>query len=98
VLADREELFGPVASMPTAWRVVDKVDADRLDLLRDARAKPRERAWAAGAGPDLSHELRLHFDSSLLTAFSEKENAAPTWKKGSGSTRCAVRRCRFERR
>jgi hypothetical protein len=83
-LRDQAKLFGPVASDPTAWRVVDKVDADRLDLLRDARAKARERAWAAGAGPDLSQELRLHFDSSLLTAFSDKENAAPTWKKGFG--------------
>ena len=83
-LRDQAKLFGPVASDPTAWRVVDKVDAARLDLLRAARAKARERAWAAGAGPDLAQELRLHFDSSLLTAFSEKENAAPTWKKGFG--------------
>ena len=54
----------------------------RLDLLRAARAKARERAWAAGAGPDLSKELWLHFDATLLTAHSDKENAAPTWKKG----------------
>ena len=83
-LRDQAKLFGPVASDPTAWRVVDKVDAARLGLLRDARAKARGRAWAAGAGPDLSQEQRLLFDSSLLTAHSDKENAAPTWKKGYG--------------
>ncbi|WP_405065360.1 IS1380 family transposase [Kribbella sp. NBC_01510] len=83
-LRDQAKLFGPVASDPTAWRVVDKVDAARLDLLRAARAQARERAWAAGAGPDLAQVLRLCFDSSLLTAHSEKENAAPTWKKGFG--------------
>jgi len=83
-LRDQATLFGPVASDPTAWRVVDKVDAARLDLLRQARAEARERAWAAGAGPDLSQVLRLHFDASLLTAHSEKQHAAPTWKKGYG--------------
>jgi hypothetical protein len=57
-LRDQAKLFGPVASDPTAWRVVEKVDTGRLDLLRAARAKARERAWAAGAGPDLSQELR----------------------------------------
>jgi hypothetical protein len=83
-LRDQAKLFGPVASDPTAWRVVDKVDENKLGLLRAAHAKARERAWAAGAGPDLSKQLRLHFDSTLLTAYSEKENAAPTWKKGFG--------------
>jgi hypothetical protein len=83
-LRDQPRLFGLVASDPTAWRVVDKVDAARLELLRVARAQARERAWAAGAGPDLSKPLWLHFDATLLTAHSDKENAAPTWKKGFG--------------
>jgi len=52
VLADRAELFGPVASMPTAWRVLDRVDTDHLDAVHRARSEARERAWAAGAGPD----------------------------------------------
>lgn len=30
VLGDREGVFGPVASMPTAWRVLDRVDAEHL--------------------------------------------------------------------
>jgi hypothetical protein len=83
-LRDQPKLFGLVASDPTAWRVVDKVDEIKLDLLRAARARARERAWAAGAGPDLTEQLWLHFDATLLTAHSDKENAAPTWKKGYG--------------
>ncbi len=83
-LRDQSKLFGLVASDPTAWRVVDKVDEIKLDLLRAARATARERAWAAGAGPDLTDQLWMHFDATLLTAHSDKENAAPTWKKGYG--------------
>lgn len=83
-LRDQPKLFGLVASDPTAWRVVDKVDAARLDQLRAARAQARERVWAAGGGPDLTKQMWLHFDATLLTAHSDKENAAPTWKKGFG--------------
>ena len=51
VLRDQPELFGPVASTPTAWRVVERVatDPDGLARLRAARAHGRARAWAAGA-------------------------------------------------
>lgn len=37
MLGDRQDLFGPVASMPTTWRVLDRVDADHLDAVRGAR-------------------------------------------------------------
>src|SRR4051812_247917 len=42
-LRDQARLFGPVALDPTAWRVLDKVGTTRLKLVRDARAKARER-------------------------------------------------------
>ena len=84
VLRDREELFGPVASMPTAWRVLDRVDEHHLEAVRRARADARERAWAAGAGPGLDTELRIDFDATITIAHSEKENAAATWKKTFG--------------
>jgi Transposase DDE domain group 1 len=80
VLGDRQELFGPVASMPTTWRVLDRVDEPHLDAVRAARAAARERAWAAGAGPDPDEELRIDFDATITIAHSEKENAAATWK------------------
>src|SRR6266516_2075516 len=57
VLGDREALFGPVASMPTAWRCLDRVDAAHLPAVQAARAAARARAWAAGAEPDLSAGL-----------------------------------------
>jgi hypothetical protein len=84
VLGDRQDLFGPVASMPTTWRVLDRIDADHLPGVRDARSAARAEAWAAGAGPDLGQELRLDFDATITIAHSEKENAAATWKKTFG--------------
>lgn len=84
VLGDRQELHGPVASMPTTWRVLDRIDAAHLPVVTAARAAARERAWAAGAGPDLEQELRLDFDATISIAHSEKENAAATWKKTFG--------------
>ena len=84
MLGDREGVFGPVASMPTAWRVLDRVDADHLGAVRAARATARAAAWAAGAGPDLSQELAIDFDATITIAHSEKENAAATWKRTFG--------------
>jgi hypothetical protein len=84
LLADRQDLFGPVASMPTTWRVLDRIDAQHLPVVRSARAEARARAWAAGAGPDLGQELRLDFDATITVAHSEKENAAATWKRTFG--------------
>ena len=53
VLRDQPQLFGAVASTPTAWRVLDRVSEGHLALLRQGRAMARAKAWAAGAGPDL---------------------------------------------
>jgi len=87
VLRDQPQLFGAVASGPTAWRAVQLVDEHVLDGLRDARARVRARAWAAGARPE---RVVLDFDSHLITSHSEKEGAAPTWKRGFAFTRCCV--------
>jgi hypothetical protein len=84
VLVDRPELFGPVASMPTCWRVLDRIDAAHLQAVRAARATARAAAWAAGAGPDLSKELHLDFDATITVAHSDKQNAAATWKRTYG--------------
>lgn len=84
VLADRPELFGPVASMPTTWRVLDRVEGDTMEGIRAARTAARGRAWEAGAGPDLESELCIDLDATITIAHSEKENAAATWKKTFG--------------
>jgi type VI protein secretion system component VasA len=80
VLRDREALFGPVASMPTAWRLLDRIDEAHLPGVRAARAAARARAWQAGAAPDPAVELRIDFDATISIAHSEKQNAAATWK------------------
>ena len=84
VLRDRQALFGPVASMPTAWRLLDRIDEPHLERVRAARAAARERAWEAGAAPDRADELRIDFDATITIAHSEKQNAAATWKKTFG--------------
>jgi hypothetical protein len=85
VFGDRHQVGGPVASMPTAWRMLDRIDPTRLPGVRTARAAARERAWSAGAGPDLTGLLRIDFDATVTISYSEdKENAAKTWKRTYG--------------
>jgi Transposase DDE domain group 1 len=85
-LRDQPELFGPVASTPTAWRVVERLaqDPDGLARLRAARAHARARAWAAGAHPELE-VLIIDADATLVLAHSDaKEGAAGTYKHSFG--------------
>ena len=58
----------------------------QLDALRAARAQARAAVWAAGGGPELSDGsgVVMDVDATLLTAHSEKEGAAPTYKHGFG--------------
>lgn len=85
VLRDQPSLFGAVASTPTASRVVDSVDGDRLAAIRAARAEARARAWEAGLSPLSEHgPLILDIDATLLHAHSEKNGAGPTYKHGFG--------------
>ncbi|WP_170321346.1 hypothetical protein [Acrocarpospora pleiomorpha] len=44
-LRDQGELFGPVASAPTAWRALQEVTPRQRDKLAAARAKTRRRVW-----------------------------------------------------
>ena len=81
-LRDQPELFGPVASTPTAWRVVERIakDPNGLARLRAARAHARARAWAAGAHPDVEL-LIVDADATLVLAHSDaKQGAAGTYK------------------
>jgi Transposase DDE domain group 1 len=80
-IRDQADLFGRVASDATAWRVIDALDEGRREAVRAARRSARERAWAAGARPS---EIVLDIDSTLVTAHSDKEGAAPTYKRGYG--------------
>jgi hypothetical protein len=81
VLRDQTAIFGPVASGPTAWRVVDSVTKQLRESINAARAQARAVAWSAGARPE---EFVLDLDATLVDAHSEKRFAAPTYKKGFG--------------
>lgn len=81
VLRNQPELFGEVASTPTAWRTLEAVDASALERIATARAAARKKVWAAGADPGF---YVIDFDGTLITAHSEKQGAAPTYKRGFG--------------
>jgi hypothetical protein len=80
---DQQSLFGEVASNATAFRVIDAIAGDRtlLEALRAARARAREQAWQAGAAPE---RIVIDVDATLVTAHSEKDGAAGTFKGGFG--------------
>ncbi|MEU3282970.1 IS1380 family transposase [Streptomyces antibioticus] len=95
VLRDQAGVFGPVASTPTAWRLLADTDEAALASLRAARATARETAWmqaaetgegipAARAGGRELPGLVLDLDATLVTCHSEKEQAAPTYRGGFG--------------
>ena len=86
-------VFGPVASDPTVSRAIDTLAGDApsaLTAIAAARATARARAWklAGRHAPtaDVSGEapLVVDVDATLVTAHSDKERAAPTFKKGYG--------------
>ncbi len=79
-------LFGPVASDPTVSRLIAELadDVDRVvPALRAARAAARERVWALHR-PVADGPVIIDLDATLVTAHSEKEGAAPTYKRGFG--------------
>jgi hypothetical protein len=86
-------VFGPVASDPTVSRTIDAlaVDAPRaLAAINTARAAARARVWelAGDHAPDALANavspLVIDVDATLVTAHSDKESAAPTFKRGYG--------------
>lgn len=82
VFHSQPDLFGHVASVPTAWRVIDALATDYdLALVRRARASARAHAWKHGAEPE---RITLDFDATLVTAHSDKQGAAGTFKGGYG--------------
>jgi hypothetical protein len=90
VLREQPELAGPVASDPVVSRLVSQLAADlprALKAVRSARAAARERAWAL-AGQDAPGAdgglVTIDLDATIVIAHSDKEQAAPTWKKTFG--------------
>jgi len=82
-LRDQGALFGAVASDATAWRVIDGIgQSGLLEQVRSARARARTRAFALGARP--AGPLLIDLDATLVTAHSDKEGTAGTYKGGFG--------------
>ena len=77
----QERLFGEKASETTTHRVLKSVDEQLLARVRAARAQARARVWDAGARPET---ITLDIDATLVTAHSDKELAAGTYKHGYG--------------
>ena len=86
-------VFGNVASDPTVSRLIDTLAADAqsaLAAINTARAAVRARVWelAGTDAPDhlasASDPLTIDLDATLITAHSEKELAAATFKRGFG--------------
>jgi Transposase DDE domain group 1 len=97
MLGEQRALFGSVASDSTCWRLLDRLDDGALAAVAAARARAREVAWAqhaehhAGrsfppaqvAGRDLD-VLVIDLDATIVICHSEKEQAAPTFKRTFG--------------
>jgi hypothetical protein len=81
VLQGQPALFGEVASVSTARRVLLSIGESELERIRQARAVARGRAWQAGAAPG---RVILDFDATPISVHSEKEQAAGHYKGGFG--------------
>jgi Transposase DDE domain group 1 len=86
-------LYGLVASDPTVSRTVDRLAQDSVAALRaihTARAQVRAAAWRLAGERAPDHDAKagaplvIDVDATLVTAHSEKQGAAPTFKRGFG--------------
>jgi Transposase DDE domain group 1 len=90
VLREQPQLAGPVASDPVVSRLVGQLAGDlprALKAIRAARAAARERAWALAGGNAPGGDgglVTVDLDATIVIAHSDKEQAAPTWKKTFG--------------
>jgi hypothetical protein len=97
LLAHLAPVLGDAPSGSTVRRALDLAGTPAvLGKVARARAKAREHGWTlieatpggfpwlAIAGKTLAGWLVIDMDATLVTASSDKEGAAPTWKKGYG--------------
>jgi hypothetical protein len=81
-LAGGRGVFGPVASVPTAWRSLNRIGPAELRRLDRAVSAARGVAWRAGPGAGEGFVIDL--DATLVTTRADKQDAAPTWKRTYG--------------
>jgi hypothetical protein len=95
VIGDQEDLFGLVASVPTAWRTLAEIAGGgerALGRITAAVNAARRRAWAGGAARHgaipgirvadkmLDGVTCIRLDASVVTCHSDKEGAEPNFK------------------
>jgi len=95
VMGDQQELFGLVASVPTAWRTLAEIAGGEKRApggISAAVNTARRRAWAAasarhGGFPDiriadkrLEGVTGVRLDATVVTCHSDKQGAEPTFK------------------
>jgi hypothetical protein len=96
LLAHHEPVFGAPPSDTTVRRTLELADPRTLDRVARVRAAVRGHVWSlicatpagfpwlAIAGKLLAGWLVIDLDGTLITACSDKEGAAPTFKMGYG--------------
>ncbi len=96
VLAHQEQVFGAAPSDTTVRRTLELADPATLEKIARVRAAVRAHVWSliaarpagfpwlAIAGKILTGWLVIDLDATLITAHSDKEGAAPTFKMGYG--------------
>ena len=96
LLAHHEPVLGAAPSDTTVRRTLELADPATLDKVARVRAKVRAHVWSlicarpagfpwlAIAGKVLAGWLVMDLDGTLITARSDKEGAAPTFKMGYG--------------
>jgi Transposase DDE domain group 1 len=96
LLAHHEPVLGAAPSDTTVRRTLELADPRTLDKIARARARVRAHVWQliaaapagfpwlAVAGKLLAGWLVIDLDATLITAHSDKQGAAPTFKKGYG--------------
>ena len=95
VMGDQAGLFGPVASVPTAWRTLEEIACGGDRTARKVAAAvngARRQAWARigarhGGLPGVRVADRvldgvtcIRLDATVVTAHSDKEGAEPNFK------------------
>jgi hypothetical protein len=95
VIGDQGELFGPVASVPTAWRALSEIAAGGTTTagrITAAVNSARRAAWAGIAARHgmlpgirvadkvLDGVICIRLDASVIPAHSDKEDAEPNFK------------------
>jgi hypothetical protein len=87
VVRAQPEIFGAVASDPTISRLVERLTGDpdaAVAAIRAARAAGRELVWGHRCPVSADGQVVIDLDATLVTAHSEKEQAAATFKRGFG--------------